>query len=52
MTKEKIFKSNVYQIIIPVDTTIEKIIDREKYSVKEFQDEVFLIEEVNKQEDK
>lgn len=49
--KEKILKSNFYQIIIPLDTTLEKIIDK-KYSVKEFQEQVFLIEEVNNQVDK
>lgn len=45
MQKDTIFKSNKYQIIIPLDTTLEKIIDTDKYSIKSFQDEVYLIEE-------
>jgi len=47
--KEKILKSNVYQIIIPLDTTLEKIINTNKYSIKEFQGNVYLIEEITKE---
>lgn len=45
MMKEKILKSNIYQIILPVDATLEKIIDTDKYVIKDFKDEVYLIEE-------
>lgn len=48
MNNEKLLKSNFYQIIIPVDTTIEKIIDTENYSIKDFQGMVFLVEKIDK----
>lgn len=43
--KEKILKSNIYQIILPMDSTLEKVIDTNRYSIKEFKEEVYLIEE-------
>lgn len=47
MKTEKIFKSNIFQVIIPLDSTLEKIIDRSKYSIKDFKDEVYLVEELD-----
>jgi len=49
MKKEKILKSNVYQVIIPLDTTLEKIINTDKFSIKEFDNEVYLIEEITEE---
>jgi hypothetical protein len=42
--EEKIFKSKTYQILIPLDTTIENVVDKEKFTVKDFNRDLILIE--------
>jgi len=46
--KETLLKSAMYQIIIPLDTSIEKVIDTENFTIKEFKndDNLFLIERI------
>ena len=46
--KETLLKSAMYQIIIPLDTSIEKIIDTDNFTIKEFKndDNLFLIERI------
>jgi hypothetical protein len=50
--KETLLKSAMYQIIIPLDTSIEKVIDTENFTIKEFKndDNLFLIERIRTEE--
>ena len=50
--KETILKSAMYQIIIPLDTSIEKVIDTDNFTIKEFKndDNLFLIERIKIEE--
>ena len=50
--KETILKSAMYQIIIPLDTSIEKVIDTDNFTIKEFKndDNLFLIERIKTEE--
>jgi hypothetical protein len=42
---EMIFKSKVFQILIPLDTTIFSIIDSNRFTVKDFGNNVILVEQ-------